>query len=103
MVLSEEKSAQKLVEQAREKAVAETSEAGKSAAAIIHEAGNKAGKIILEAKRISEEEAEVEYKAVIDLALSEAEKSKIKKIPSLISAAEEAFNFLITPIGNLEG
>jgi vacuolar-type H+-ATPase subunit H len=96
-VLSEEVRAGKLVEQAREKASATTSEAGKRASAIIEEARNEAREIILEAQRKSEEEAEEQYKAAIDLAAAEAEKFKSEKISFLMSAAEEALNFLIAP------
>lgn len=101
-VLSEEEHGRKLVEQAREKAAVRTSEAAKEASAIIEEAKNKAGEIIRESNRMSEEEAEEEYRAAIDLAVSEGEKFKREKIPSLISAAEEALNFLITPLGESE-
>ena len=101
-VLSEEEHARKLVEQAREKAQTRTSEAGKEAAAIIEKARNKAREIIRESNLISEKEAEEGYKAVIDLASSEAEKFKSEKISSMMSAAEEVLNFLIIPPGESE-
>ena len=101
-VFSEEEHARKLVEQAREKSSARTSETGKEAAAIIEKARNKAREIIRESNRMSEEEAEEEYKAAIDLASLEAEKFKSEKISSMMSAAEEVLNFLIIPPGESE-